>query len=138
MSLNQELISGRCQEIEEALERLERMKEIRQEIFLKDRDLQDIACYRLLIAIEATLNLCYHVAARKLKRVPGEYAECFAILSESGILQPELAGRLQGMVRFRNLLVHLYWKMNYEKVYEIIQSNLNDLRQFSKAIAALI
>jgi uncharacterized protein YutE (UPF0331/DUF86 family) len=138
MTLNQELIGARCQEIEEALERLERMKGIPKEIFLSDRDLQDIACYRLLIAIEAALNLCYHVAARKFKRVPAEYAECFAILAESGILDPDLTSRLQGMARFRNLLVHLYWRMNYETVYGIIQNRLNDLRQFTKAIAALI
>lgn len=137
MTLNHELIGARCQEIEESLGRLEQMKVIPQGKFLEDRDLQDIACYRLLIAIEAALNLCYHVAARKFKRVPSEYAECFAILSELGLLDHDLANRLQAMARFRNLLLHMYWKMNYEKVYEIIQNNLNDLRQFSQITARL-
>jgi hypothetical protein len=47
MSLNPELIRTRCQEIEESLGRLERIKAVPREDFLKDRDLQDIACYRL-------------------------------------------------------------------------------------------
>jgi uncharacterized protein YutE (UPF0331/DUF86 family) len=138
MSLNQDLIRARCQEIEESIERLESIKEKGREEFLKDRDLQDIACYRLLIAIEATLSLCYHVAAKRLKKIPGEYAECFAILAEAGIIQGALSERLQKMARFRNLLVHIYWKINYEAVYEIIQQNLNDLRFFSQIIVSLL
>ena len=138
MSLNQDLIRARCQEIEESIERLESIKEKGREEFLKDRDLQDIACYRLLIAIEATLSLCYHVAAKRLKKIPGEYAECFAILAEAGIIQGALSERLQKMARFRNFLVHIYWKINYEAVYEIIQQNLSDLRFFSQIIVSLL
>ncbi|MBM3205851.1 DUF86 domain-containing protein, partial [Candidatus Shapirobacteria bacterium] len=44
----------------------------------------------------------------------------------------------QKMARFRNLLVHMYWKVDYNTLYEMIQNNLNDLRQFSKTIVALI
>ncbi len=138
MSLNQDLIRARCQEIEESIERLEMVKERGRDPFLKDRDLQDIACYRLLIAIEAVLSLCYHAAAKKLKQVPEEYAECFVILRDAGIIQKDLSERLQRMARFRNLLVHMYWKMDYETLYEIIQHNLADLRQFSRIIASLL
>ena len=138
MSLNQEVIRIRCQEIDESLERLERIKGKSKEEFLKDPDLQDIACYRLLIAIEASLNLCYHVAAKQLKRVPGEYAECFALLMEAGIIDSELGSRLQRMARFRNLLVHMYWKLDFEFLYDLIQDRLEDLRNFSQKIASLL
>jgi uncharacterized protein YutE (UPF0331/DUF86 family) len=42
------------------------------------------------------------------------------------------------MARFRNLLVHMYWKMEYGTLYELIQHNLKDLRRFSEAIVALL
>ena len=138
MSLNQEIIRSRCQEIEDSLKRLEQIKGKSKEEFLKDSDMQDIACYRLLIAIEASLNLCYHVAAKKLKKVPGEYAECFTFLVDAKIIDPELGSRLQRMARFRNLLVHMYWKVNFDTLYEIIQNQLDDLRHFSQMIASLI
>ena len=138
MSLNQEIIRSRCQEIEESLERLERIRTKPKEEFLKDSDIQDIACYRLLIAIEASLNLCYHVAAKKLKKVPEEYAECFTFLVDARIINAELGARLQKMARFRNLLVHVYWKMNFETLYDIIQNHLDDLRHFSQKIASLV
>ncbi|HAR46354.1 MAG: hypothetical protein A2X56_03130 [Nitrospirae bacterium GWC2_57_13] len=138
MMINEELVRTRCQEIEDSLERLERIKASAKEKFLTDRDLQDIASYRLLVAIEAALGLCYHIAAKQLKRVPEEYAECFTILSEAGIINRELSEKLQKTARFRNLLVHMYWKIDYGAVYEILHNDLEDLRRFSQAVAALI
>ena len=136
MNLNPELVRTRCQEIEESLARLEKFKAVKKEDFLKDRDLQDIACYRLLVAIEAALGLCYHVSAKQLKRVPEEYAECFAILSDAQIIPKDLSETLQRMARFRNLLVHMYWKLDYPAVYDLIQHHLVDLRRFSEAIVS--
>ena len=138
MSLNQELIRTRCQEIEESLSRLERIRKIPKQIFLNDGDLQDIACYRLLVAIEAALGLCYHVASKSLKKVPEEYAECFAILADAGVIPTNLSESLQRMARFRNLLVHMYWKLDYDALYELILNRLADLRQFSEAIITLL
>ena len=138
MSLNQELILARCQEINESLERLASIKSVPLETFLVDRDLQDVASYRLLVAIEAALGLCYHVSAKRLKKVPEEYAECFAILAKAGLIPAELSEQLQKTARFRNLLVHMYWKVDYKTVYEIIHGNLDDLRKFSQIIAGLV
>ena len=118
--------------------RLEKIVKKSKSNFLEDRDSQDIACYRLLVAIEAALGLCYHVSAKKLTKVPGEYAECFAILADAGIISRELSEGLQRMARFRNLLVHMYWKIDYGSLYEIIQNNLNDLRRFSRVVAELL
>jgi uncharacterized protein YutE (UPF0331/DUF86 family) len=138
MSLNPELILKRCEEIAESLERLERIKKIDKDNFLNDQDLMDIASYRLLIAIEAGLNLCYHVSAKQLKKIPREYAECFQILAERNIISRELGDELMKMARFRNMLVHVYWKMNPEIIYDIIQNDLDHLRRFSKHMADLI
>ena len=138
MTLNEELIRSRCQEIEESIGRLESIGEKTKEAFLNDRDAQDIASYRLLVAIEAALNLCYHITAKRLKKVPEDYAECFAILSEADIIPTQLSERLQKTARFRNLLVHMYWKIDYGIVYDIIQYGIKDLRSFSELVAGLL
>jgi uncharacterized protein YutE (UPF0331/DUF86 family) len=78
------------------------------------------------------------VAAKRLKKVPEEYAECFAILAEAAIIPQELSESLQKMARFRNLLVHMYWKVDYGTLYEVLQNNLKDFRLFSEAIVALL
>lgn len=138
MSLNEGLVQKRCQDIEDSLKRLEKIKEVEKDEFLKNRDLQDIASYRLLVAIESALSLCYHVSAKKLKKAPGDYAECFIILADEEIIPRDLSEKLKKMSRFRNLLVHMYWKIEYEIVFDILQDSLDDLRQFSNAITSLL
>ncbi len=138
MNLNADLIRGRCAEIEESLKRLHEIAQGKKEDFLNNQDLKDIACYRLLIAIEAALSLCYHVCAKKLKKVPEDYAECFSILSQAGIIPKDLSPKLQNMARFRNLLVHMYWKIDYEKVYQILNEEIYSFSIFAKQIAGLL
>jgi uncharacterized protein YutE (UPF0331/DUF86 family) len=138
MTLNSELIKKCCQEISDSLVRLEKIKNLSREEFLKNRDIQDIASYRLLVAIEAALNLCYHVSAKKLKKAPDEYAECFGILGEAEIIPEELAEELKKMARFRNMLVHMYWKIDYDIIFDILRDKLDQLKQFSAAVAALL
>lgn len=138
MGLNRDLILDRFQDIRISLERLERIRRVSRDAFLADQDLLDLASYRLLIAIEAALQICFHVSAQRLHRVPEEYAECFAILGETGILTAELSQNLRLMARFRNMLVHVYWKVDYDRVYEVLQEHLDDLRGFVQAVGELL
>lgn len=137
MTLDADLVRSRCGEIEESITRLSQIAGMPKDRFLADKDILDIACYRLLVAIESALALCYHVSARRLRRTPEDYAACFGVLREAGLVPAELAERLQQMARFRNLLVHIYWKLEYGQVYDILQRNLGDLRQFASIVAAL-
>lgn len=57
-----------------------------REAFLADQDALDVACYRLLIAIEAALALCFHVSAKRRLGAPGR--------SEAG----------RGLTRYHGLL----------------------------------
>lgn len=138
MTLNPDLIRARCVEIDASLSRLEALRHLSRETFLSDQDTLDIACYRLLIAIEAALAVCFHVSAKQLHQVPDEYAGCFSSLEQAGLISPDLSTRLQQMARFRNLLVHVYWKIDYGQVYDIIATRLDDLRAFRTAMAKMI
>jgi uncharacterized protein YutE (UPF0331/DUF86 family) len=55
MALNPEIIQKRCEDIKESLDRLEQIKKSTRKEFLESRDIQNIASYRLLVAIEAAL-----------------------------------------------------------------------------------
>lgn len=138
MTLNPDVVRTRASEIEDSVARLERFAHVPAEEFIADRDATDVACYRLMVAIEAALALCYHVSARSLRKAPEDYAGCFGILQEAQLLPAPLATRLQGMARFRNLLIHMYWKVDYRRVHEIIQHDLQDLRTFVGIVVGLL
>jgi len=76
------------------------------------------------------------VAARKVGRVPEEYAQCFEILGEARLLPPDLTRRLMAMARFRNRLVHLYWDVDYGQVYDVVQRDMDDLEEFARHVLA--
>lgn len=73
-----------------------------------------------------------------MKKVPEEYDECFVILDQAGIIPQSLSSSLQNMARFRNLLVHMYWKIDYEKVYKILHEDIQTLSIFATQIAKLL
>jgi uncharacterized protein YutE (UPF0331/DUF86 family) len=138
MNLNHDLVRNRCREITESLVRLEKIGIMSKTAFLQDQDTKDIASYRLLIAIEAALSICYHISSKHLKKVPENYADCFQLVSEAGIISADLSANLQKMARFRNLLVHVYWEIDEVALYTIITSHLEDLRKYCAAIVRLL
>lgn len=138
MRLDHDRIRAKLQDISRALMRLERFQGMNKEDFLSDEDSQDIARSRLLTAIEAALNICYHINAKMMKRVPEDYAECFRSLGEANLIDRALADKLSQMARFRNRLVHLYWDIDYGQVYDMIQHDIKDLKEFSNQVLQLL
>ena len=54
------------------------------------------------------------------------------------MLPTEFVERLKSMAKFRNLLVHLYWKVDDRKVYQILKKDIPDIREYIKKIDVLI
>lgn len=126
MTLNPDVIRTRASDIDASIARLEQFAALPVDEFVSSPDATDIACYRLVVAIEAALALCYHISARRFRKAPEDYAACFAALREAGLLPADLTERLQRMARFRNLLVHMYGKVDHRQVHTIIQHDLQD------------
>lgn len=138
LELNRDLMLQRIQEIRGALDLL-RMDAARpRSAFVADAQVVDAAKYRLLVAVEAAVSICTHAVSRLAARTPDSYADCFEVLGGAGIVSTDLAERLGRMARFRNRLVHLYWKIDNERVWEILRESLGDLEAYLDAIGALI
>jgi hypothetical protein len=65
-------------------------------------------------------------------------AGCFDGLEKAGLISTPLSRRLQEMARFSNLLVHVYWTIDYGRVFDVLEHDLDDLREFSRSVAGLI
>lgn len=104
------------------------------EAFLSDARAANSAKYLLIVATEAALDICNHLAARKGGRSPEDYADCMKILGELGALEQDLTVRMSKMARFRNLLVHLYWKIDDREVFRVIREHLDDFEHYLLAV----
>jgi len=80
--------------IRDSVERLGLFGNISLDEFLRDRDKQDIASFRLIVATEAAIDTCLHIAAKVLKEVPEKYAGCFQLLGNHDLIDRELSLRL--------------------------------------------
>jgi uncharacterized protein YutE (UPF0331/DUF86 family) len=117
-----------------SIRELQEIGQTPKEIFLKDSRLVNSAKYLLIVAAEAALDICNHLAARKGGRSPTDYADCIAILAEIGVIDEELKQRMVRMARFRNLLVHLYWRVDDAEVYRVIREELGDFDRYLASI----
>jgi uncharacterized protein YutE (UPF0331/DUF86 family) len=122
--------------IAEAQGRLRELGQLAEVDFLADYRNTESAKYMLIVAAEAAIDVCNHIVARQGGRAPEEYADCFAILADLRVIEPDLAQRLKRMARFRNLLVHVYWKVDNQRVYRIIRGDLGDLDSFRQQVSA--
>lgn len=129
-SLNLSLIKRKIGEIRQAIKELRALISVGKEEFLLDSNMIDASKYKLIVAIEASIAICNHIVARLGGRTPESYSDCFIILSEANILSKRLAEKLANMAKFRNLLVHIYWQVDNEKIYEFINKDLKDLEYF--------
>ena len=124
--------------IAEAQGRLRELGQLAEAEFLADYRNTESAKYLLIVATEAAIDLCNHIVARQGGRAPQDYADCFAILADLKVIKPDLAKRLKQMARFRNLFVHLYWKVDNQRVYQVIQDSLGDLDTFRQQVSTWV
>jgi uncharacterized protein YutE (UPF0331/DUF86 family) len=115
---------------------LKRLSSTPRSEFLTDHDKIGNAKYHFVIAIESCIDIANHVIASEAYRIPKSNADSFAVLIEEGILPEDRGNSYQAMAQFRNRLVHLYWNVEDERVYEYLQTCLGDFDSFASAIAS--
>ena len=54
------------------------------------------------------------------------------------VLDHDLRARMSKMARFRNLLVHLYWKVDDREVFRVINDHLEDFDRYLAAIGRYV
>lgn len=106
----------------------------RQE-FLRDPRSIGSARYYLQVSIETCINIANHIIAAERLRAPKDYRDCFKVLNEAGILPDAFTRTMQEMAGLRNLLVHLYWEVDDQRLYEGIRTGLDDFNTFARLIA---
>jgi len=87
--------------------------------------------YLLVSLAEALTALAIHVARRALKRAPETPIHALTILRDAGLLTTDECGELVKLVRLRNLLVHRYWVVDDERIY-------NSIKRDFRAVYSLI
>jgi uncharacterized protein YutE (UPF0331/DUF86 family) len=60
------------------------------------------------------------------------------VLSEAGILPDKLTQTMRELAGLRTLLVHVYWDVDDEMIYEGIHAELEDFERFVAHVMAFL
>jgi uncharacterized protein YutE (UPF0331/DUF86 family) len=133
-----EKVEGILSNLMEYVKKLRHLAAMPREEFLADFTKVESAKHLFQVSVECCIDVSNHIIASERFRAPKSYVESFEILLEEGILPKTFLPTLRQMVQFRNRLVHLYWEVDVEVVYEILQRNLGDFDTFAKYVVTYI
>ncbi|ATZ61212.2 MAG: hypothetical protein DDT40_00305 [candidate division WS2 bacterium] len=135
---DKEGVIDHLRELEEATGDWKRYQSISLKELRSDRDKRNMVLHALLVSIQTAIDIANHLITERGLRKPSTYRESFEILSEEGILPSELGDALSDLAGFRNVLVHIYWKLNLEEVYGVLKNDLKIIKEFSDIIKKLL
>ena len=98
---------------------------------------QDAIVLNLQRACEAIIDVATHIVRIRKLGLPQESRDGFRMLEQAKLIDERLSQKMQAMVGFRNIAVHSYQKMSLPILKSILDKNLDDLRQFIKAVIAM-
>jgi len=124
--------------LNESLKDWERYQSIPLDELHTDRDKRNMVLHALLISIQSAIEIVNHIIAEKGFRKPSTYRETFEILYEEGLISKNLSENLSDLAGFRNVLVHIYWQLDIDAIYEILQQDLGLLKNFEGVVTKLL
>ncbi len=109
-----------------------------KEKFLKDFLLIGGTERYLQLAIETCINIGNRLLSliqfKKPVSFPNTYRDIFLKLEKIGIIPENFTNTMIKMVKFRYRLVHMYWEIEPEYLYDIITNDLKDFEKFIEYI----
>ncbi len=132
--VDREIFFARLGALEGYLSDLRGLAERDRPTLLADRGLRAQLERWVHLASESAIDLSNHVIATQGWRTPATYREAFEVLAEHGVIDPELATRLAGWAGVRNIVVHMYLKVDHDLLLDAVEEDLDDLEALAAAL----
>ena len=87
------------------------------------------------ISLECALDIGEMIISAENFEKTDSYREIIEVLGNHNVLPKEFSEKFAPAASFRNILVHAYARLDIEKLYELLQENLDDFDEFSRYIA---
>lgn len=129
-----DVILNKASSIERCLRRIDEEYAGSEQNLVGNQTKQDAIVLNLQRACETAIDLAMYVVSQRKLGVPQDSRDAFTLLQTAGLLEADLATRMQRMVGFRNVAVHEYARLNLDVVRTIITRQLGDFRTFSATI----
>jgi uncharacterized protein YutE (UPF0331/DUF86 family) len=136
--MDRDIILRKLDSLARCVKRIEEKRPATLEQLIDDIDLQDILSINLERAVQVSVDIGAHLIAGLSVPPPGTMGEVFDILSTEKLIPEETGLALRKAVGFRNLSVHAYDQVDWERVFEIVHERMDAFRKFADAIATIM
>src|SRR3990172_9731609 len=130
LKFEKDKITKLSSEILNVIEKLNELSSLSRADFLSDPHKVASAKYFLIVGIEASIDMCNHLISKNRFRAPEDYADTFRVMREAGAFSDEFVEKLKEMAKFRNRLVHIYWEVDDEVIFDILNEDIQDFNEF--------
>ena len=130
-----DIVLGKKERIDECVRRIRTyMADSSDRDFFDDSLRLDAVEFNILRIIELCIDLANHVVRVRKLGIPKESRASFSMLAREGLIPKELSKLLEGMVGFRNVLIHDYRELDIEVMKDVIEHRLDDLVVFTVCV----
>lgn len=135
--MDRERVEGYLSRMDEAVGRLASLRQRFSSVeeFERDLDTRELCVHHLRIALESVLDICRHfLAVNGVDLAEIDTTNLIELAGERGLLDPEFAQRIRGMAGMRNAIVHVYWRLDYQAIYDTVTGRLEEFDEFGREV----
>ena len=138
MNILENRIAAKFEALDEYLGYLKELQKINKETYLKDYHAYGLAEHYLHLSIEVLLDVARLLIVNFTMPRAEDASQLMNSLFEGGVIPEKLYVQLNGITKFRNVLVHEYDKIDRVTVYHYLQRNLEQFSAFKKAVKSFL
>lgn len=132
------IVTKRLAKLRQYISLLKQLRSKPTERFLTEPFVHGNAERHMQLAIQGVLHIGSHIVADDKLGDVAEYRDIIRILGEAKYLPPDLAERLLPIAGLRNILVHDYLEVDRNKLYETLQTGIEDFEKFAGHVEKLL
>ena len=126
------IVGERIKKLEEAITELKKLQRFTKKEFLEDKTIQYAAMYAMILGIEAICDIGNHLLAHFFNRPADTYKDIILNLGDCEVIPKSFAQKSSKMTDFRNILIHLYLKIDLEEIYKNLKKAPGEFAKFAQ------
>jgi uncharacterized protein YutE (UPF0331/DUF86 family) len=130
-----EIVLERLRHLQAALARIREKNPQTQQDLFSNPDVQDVVLRNMQNALQSALDISSHIVSDEGWGTPVKAADFFQELAGHQVISSELASTMIQLIKFRNILVHEYTKLDLSKTWDAVSTGAGKLQSFGQAIS---
>lgn len=138
MAIEIQRIIAKIDFINEHLHELENLQLTTYVEYLNNKIQRNLSRLYLQLVYQAAIDINQHILTEAFGLEIQKYSDTFVLMGIYGVLDSELSNILKESAKMRNVLVHLYDKIDYSVLFDSVGETLDDYPIYIEQISSYL